>query len=119
MKDYKKEYIPLANKLRREATPWERKLWYEYLCHHPVRFQRQKVIGEYIVDFYAAKARLVIELDGGGHFTPEEENHDTLRTAYLESVGLRVIRISNSDIDRHFETVCDYIDQAAKDGLSR
>ncbi|MCI6096959.1 MAG: DUF559 domain-containing protein [Clostridiales bacterium] len=71
MKDYNKENIPLAKTLRKNMTPWERKLWYDFLRYYPVRFQRQKAIGNYIADFYCAKARLVIELDGGGHYTAE------------------------------------------------
>ena len=66
MIEYDKRNIPRAKELRKNMTPWERKLWYEYLRQYPVRFQRQKAIGEYIADFYCAKARLVIELDGGG-----------------------------------------------------
>ena len=71
MKDYNKENIPLAKTLRKNMTPRERKLWYDFLRYYPVRFQRQKAIGNYITDFYCAKARLVIELDGGGHYTAE------------------------------------------------
>ena len=65
MKDYHKDNIPLAKTLRKNMTPWERRLWYDFLRNYPVRFQRQKAIGNYIADFYCAKARLVIELDGG------------------------------------------------------
>ena len=57
-------------------TPWERKLWFDFLRNYPVRFQRQKAIGDHIVDFYCAKAGLVIELDGGGHYTPEQAEKD-------------------------------------------
>ena len=91
-------------------TPWERKLWYQYLRDYPIRFQRQKAIGEYIVDFYCAKAGLVVELDGGGHYTPEQMKADAVRTAKLESMNLRVIRICNLDIDRNLRGVCEYID---------
>ena len=67
MKAYNKENISLAKALRKNMTPWERKLWYEFLRSYPLRFQRQKAIGNYIADFYCAKARLVLELGGGGH----------------------------------------------------
>lgn len=53
-------------------TPWERKLRYDFLRSHLVHFQRQKAIGNYIADFYYAKARLVIELDGGEHYMPQQ-----------------------------------------------
>ena len=91
-------------------TPWERKLWYEYLRYYPVRFQRQKAIGNYIADFYCAKARLVIELDGGGHYTAEQAEKDGDRTKELEAMDLTVLRICNLDIDRDFRSVCEYID---------
>ncbi len=96
-------------------TPWERKLWYDYLRSYPVRFQRQKAIGNYIVDFYCAKARLVVELDGGGHYTAKQIEKDEVRTAELESMNLRVVRICNLDINRNFRGVCEYIDLAVKD----
>ena len=82
-KDYNKENIPLAKTLRKNMTPWERKLWYDFLRYYPVRFQRQKAIGNYIADFYCAKARLVIELDGGGHYTAELAKKDEMRTKDL------------------------------------
>ena len=91
-------------------TPWERKLWYEYLRFYPVRFQRQKAIGDYIVDFYCARARLIVELDGGGHYTPEQTEADKRRTAALEAMNLKVIRICNADVARNFPGVCCFID---------
>ena len=114
MKDYNKENIPLAKTLRKNMTPWERKLWYDFLRDYPVRFQRQKAIGNYIADFYCAKARLVIELDGGGHYTAELAKKDEMRTKDLESMNLTVVRICNLDIDRNFRGVCEYIDLTVK-----
>ena len=96
--------------LTENMTPWERKLWYEFLRDYPMRFQRQKAIGNYIVDFYCAKMGLVIEIDGGGHYTAEQTEKDNLRTKDLESMKLTVIRICNLDIDRNFRGVCEYID---------
>ncbi len=117
MKDYNKENIPLAKVLRKNMTPWERKLWYDFLKDYPVRFQRQKAIGNYIVDFYCAKASLVLELDGGGHYTTKQAEKDQIRTKALEAMNLKVVRICNLDIDRNFRGVCEYIDLAVK-GLS-
>ena len=114
MKAYNKANIPLAKTLRKNMTPWERKLWYEYLRSYPVRFQRQKAIGDYIADFYCAKARLIIELDGGGHFTPEQRDADAVRTNALEAMDLTVLRISNLDIDHNFRGVCEAIDLAVQ-----
>ena len=114
MKDYNKENIPLAKTLRKNMTPWERKLWYDFLRYYPVRFQRQKAIGNYIADFYCAKVRLVIELDGGGHYTAELARKDEMRTKDLASMNLTVVRICNLDIDRNFSGVCEYIDLTVK-----
>ena len=110
MKEYNKANIPLAKALRKNMTPWERKLWYDFLRTYPVRFQRQKANGNYIADFYCAKARLVIELDGGGHYTEEQAEKDAARTKELESMNLTVLRICNLDIDRNFRGVCEHID---------
>ena len=118
MLKYEKENIPLAKTLRKNMTPWERKLWYMFLKNYPIRFQRQKAIDNYIADFYCAKARLVIELDGGGHYTDEKIVQDEKRTANFEKYGLKVIRILNSDVDKNFEGVCDFIDVNVKN-LSR
>ena len=115
MKQYNQSNIPLAKQLRKNMTPWERKLWYLFLRTYPVRFQRQKVIGNYIVDFYCAQAGLALELDGGGHYEPEQAEKDRRRTADLESMGLRVLRLCNTDIDRQFREVCTYIDMAVKE----
>ena len=108
MKAYNKANIPLAKTLRKNMTPWEQKLWYGFLRNFPLRFQRQKAIGNYIVDFYCAKARLVIELDGGGHYTTENINKDAVRTKELERMQLTVLRVCNLDIDRNFNGVCEY-----------
>ena len=117
MKAYNKENIPLAKVLRKNMTPWERKLWYDFLRSYPVRFQRQKAIGNYIVDFYCAKARLVLELDGSGHYTPEPAWKDEQRTNDLRSLNLTVVRICNLDIDRNFCGVCEYIDHWVQNSL--
>ncbi len=95
-------------------TPWERKLWYRFLRTYPVRFQRQKCIDNYIVDFYCFRAKLVIELDGSGHFFPEKEEKDRQRTKVLESYGLKVLRFCNTDIDKNFYGVCTVIDSEVK-----
>ncbi len=105
MKEYNKSNIPLAKALRKNMTPWERKLWYEFLRSYPIRFQRQKAIGNYIVDFYCAKADLAIELDGGGHYTAEQIEKDKMRTKELEKMNLTVIRVCNLDIDNNFRGV--------------
>ena len=117
MKEYNKSNISLAKTLRKNMTPWERKLWYEFLRYYPVRFQRQKSIGNYIVDFYCAKARLVVELDGGGHYLEKQIDYDKIRKTELESMNLTVLRICNLDIDKNFNGVCEYIDNSVKKSL--
>ncbi|MBR6556712.1 MAG: endonuclease domain-containing protein [Clostridia bacterium] len=117
MKAYNKENIPLAKVLRKNMTPWERKLWYNFLRNDPVRFQRQKAIGNSITDFYCAKARLVIELDGSGHYTPEQARKDEQRTNELKAMNLAVVRICNLDIDRNFCGVCEYVDRLVQNSL--
>ena len=108
-----------AKVLRKNMTKEERHLWYDFLRIYPVRFLRQKVLGKYIVDFYSAEARLVIELDGSQHFESKGLLDDRKRTAYLEQYGLTVIRIPNNEVNRNFAGVCEYIDTAVKQSLSQ
>ena len=117
MKPYNKSNIPHAKELQKNMTPWERKLWYLFLRRYPVRFQRQKAIGNYIADFYCAKAQLVIELDGSGHFQKQQEAYDKQRSIALSQMGIKTIRINNIDIDRHFKVVCETIDLAVRRSL--
>ncbi|MBR5774349.1 MAG: endonuclease domain-containing protein [Clostridia bacterium] len=114
---YNRKNIPLARNMRKNMSPWERKLWYEFLRDYPVRFQRQKAIGNYIADFYCAKARLVLELDGGGHYTQKQIDRDKTRTKELQKFNLTVIRICNIDITQNFYGVCEYIDSIIKESL--
>ncbi|KFI52587.1 endonuclease domain-containing protein [Bifidobacterium biavatii] len=111
MREYDKTNTPIAKQLRRNMTPWERKLWYRFLNTHMLRWQRQTPIGRYIVDFYCAKARLVVELDGGGHYTVEQQAKDAKRTKDLEAEGLLVLRFANNQVDRMFNEVCVKIDR--------
>ena len=117
MKQYNKNNIPLAKELRKNMTSQERKLWYEFLRNYKERFQRQKSIGNYIADFYCAKAGLIIELDGGGHYFPMQIEKDTKRTEDLNKMNLKVIRICNLDVDNNFEGVCEYIDMVVNSSL--
>ncbi len=117
MLKYNKSLIAYAKDLRKNMTPWEIKLWNNFLRNYPVRFQRQKVIDNYIVDFYCAKARLVIELDGGGHYTEEQIQYDINRTKTLEKYGLKVLRVCNVEVDNNFYAVCTHIDREVKQSL--
>lgn len=108
-----------ARNLRKEMTKEERHLWYDFLRTYPVRFLRQKVIDNYIVDFYCAKAGLIVELDGSQHCEADGLLHDKIRTERLGQRGLTVIRIPNNGVFRNFEGVCQYIDAAVKESLHR
>ena len=109
---------PLATILRKNMTPWERKLWYCFLKEYPVRFQRQKCIDNYIVDFYCFRAKIIVELDGGGHYNLISQQKDNQRTKVLEQYGLKVIRFCNLDIDKNFYGVCTVIDEEVKKRIS-
>ena len=99
-----------ARSLRKNLTPEERHLWYDFLRDYPVKVYKQKIIGSYIVDFYCENARLIIELDGAQHYEPEGEDYDTQRSRYLESLGLQVVRFSNAEVNKNFAGVCTMID---------
>ena len=103
---YNEEYKPLAQKLRKEMTRQEKRLWYDFLRDFPLQTRRQKQIGEYIVDFFIAKARLVVELDGSQHYEDDGKAYDERRDAYLRGQGMKVLRFSNLDVDGNFEGVC-------------
>ena len=111
---YNKRLIPVAKQLRKAMTKEERHLWYDFLRDYSVRFKRQNTIGKYIVDFYCAKAKLVIELDGSHHFEDENIEKDLQRTKFLENYGLKVIRIPNNEVNKNFRGVCEYIDNEVR-----
>ena len=113
------ELVSVAKMLRNNMTKEEKHLWYDYLRTYPVRFSRQKVLGKYIADFYSAEAKLIVELDGSQHYTAEGKSEDQERTDFLEKYGLKIIRISNMDVNRNFEGVCVYIDKMVRQSLSQ
>lgn len=108
-----------AQQLRRNMTREERHLWYDFLKTYPVQFKRQYPIGKYIVDFFCFQAKLVLELDGSQHRTPEEIAYDSKRTAFLEQEGFYILRLSNRDVMERFRAVCDTVDLAVNDRLNR
>ena len=95
-----------SQKLRCEMTKEESALWYGFLKKLDVTFHRQKVFGHYILDFYCARNKLAIEIDGGQHRTREHYEYENRRTDYLNSHGVRVIRFSNVEVRDNFEGVC-------------
>ena len=119
--DYKhnKALVPNAKNLRKNMTKEERHLWYDFLRSYPIKFLRQKILGKYIVDFYCAEAKLIVELDGSQHFEEKGMEYDTERTNYLKQYGIRVLRIPNNEVNQNFSGVCKYIDLAVKQSLSQ
>ena len=114
---HNKNIVPTARMLRKNMTREEKHLWYDFLRTYPVKFSRQKVLGKYIADFYSARAKLVIELDGSGHYTEEGRKHDAERTQFLEEYGLTIVRIPNAQINKNFIGVCQYIDIIVRKAL--
>ena len=108
-----------AKILRNNMTKEEKHLWYDYLKKCPTKFSRQKVLGRYIADFYSAKAKIVIELDGAQHFEKENRIYDEKRTEFLEQNGLKIIRIPNGEINTNFEGICRYLDEQIEQSLSQ
>ncbi len=103
-----------ARKLRKEMTPQEKRLWYDFFKGCNYRILKQKIIGRFIVDFYCAAAKLAIEIDGSQHLTEEGIVKDEERTEILKLYGIAAIRFSNYEVDTDFEAVCNKIDQLVK-----
>lgn len=100
-----------AKQLRRDMTPEERKLWYLFLRKYPIKIYKQRIIDNFIVDFYCASAKLVIEIDGSQHYTEDGEAHDAERSNFIKSHDLMVLRFSNYDVNNHFSSVCEEINK--------
>ncbi len=116
---HNKSLVSNARNLRKNMTKEERHLWYDFLRSYPIKFLRQKILGNYIVDFYCAEANLIIELDGSQHYESRETEKDAIRTAFLEQYGACVLRIPNNEVNKNFAGVCEYIDLAVKQSLHR
>ncbi len=104
---YNKKLVENSRALRKNMTKEERHLWYDFLKDLPITVHRQKVIGKYIVDFYIADAKLVIELDGSQHY--EDPDYDAKRDAYLQEKGLTVLHFPNNMASENFRGVCEEI----------
>lgn len=105
-----------SQELRKNMTREERQLWYHLLCRLPVPVKRQKVIGEYIVDFYIPQYKVVIEVDGRQHSRSQNRISDAERDKYLAELGIRVLRYKNIDVNTRYNIVADNI--LAKLGLT-
>ena len=98
-----------AQNLRKNMTPEEKHLWYDFLKHLPITVNRQKVIENYIVDFYIHEAKIVIEIDGIQHKAKDARKKDEKRDLDLNELDIKVLRYSNEDINKRFATVCNDI----------
>ena len=98
-----------AKSLRKNMTKEERHLWYDFLKTLPITVNRQKVVGNHIVDFYIASAKIVIEIDGSQHYEEKGIENDAKRDAFLNGLGIKVLRYSNLDVNQKFESVCENI----------
>ena len=119
MENYNSKLKNNARVLRKNMTKEEKHLWYDFLRDYPIKFTRQKPIGNYIADFYCFRAKLVVEHDGSQHYSDTGMTYDSARNNYMEQTGLKVIRISNLDIWNNFNGVCEYIDKITKSRLNR
>lgn len=105
-KTQNKKLSPIAKVLRKNMTNEEKHLWYDFLRNLSVGFKRQKVINNYVVDFYCPKEKLIIELDGSQHYSEEGKEKDKERDNELKGLGYRVKRYTNLEINTQFEAVC-------------
>ena len=105
------ELFNIARILRHNMTRQEQHLWYDFLRYYPQKIYKQRIIDNFIADFYCHSARLVIEIDGSQHYTNQGKAHDEARTEILERYGIYVLRFSNEDIDKNFDGVCRMIDK--------
>ena len=106
MKLYVRQLKPRAQEMRKKGTRQENRLWYCFLRDFRPRFTRQRIVGAYILDFYCGKEKVAVELDGVHHYEQEVMEYDEIRTMYLNELGIKVIRIPNSEIDNNFDEAC-------------
>ena len=106
---YNKNFVSNARALRKNMTPEEKHLWYDFLKRLPFNVRRQHNIENYIVDFYIAEKKVAIEVDGGQHMLPEHKEADKQRDAVLANWGILVLRYSNDSIRNNFNTVAEDI----------
>ena len=104
--DYNKKFVGMAQELRKNMTPEEKQLWYQFLKKLPVTVNRQKNIGDFIVDFYISSADIVIEIDGRQHKMKDNAEADRLRDEELGRRGLKVLRYNNQSVRDNFNAVC-------------
>ena len=94
-----------AVEMRKNQTDEEKKVWYQILKGRTPKFHRQRIIGNYIVDFYCPQLRLAIEIDGYQHFYEENIEYDSKRTKYIESQDIYILRFENTEVNKDIEYV--------------
>lgn len=119
LRKHNEKIVKIAKNLRNNATKEERQLWYDFLREYPIKFSRQKIIANYVLDFYCGQAKLAIELDGSQHYSEEGEAYDKIRMEFLARYGITVLRIANNQVTQNFEGVCRYIDSVVSKTLGR
>jgi very-short-patch-repair endonuclease len=108
---YNPELKDRARELRKNMTEPEKKLWFNFLRNHTATFLRQKPLDNFIVDFYCAKYKLIIEIDGDSHYSEEGPLYDKRRTLALAGHGLHVLRFTNTEVMQNFEGVCEEVEK--------
>ena len=114
----KKNY-QLAKNLRNNATKEEKHLWYDFIKGYKIKFHLQIIIGDYIVDFFSPKSKLVIEIDGSQHYAPMGIERDRIRTNYLNSLDIKILRFTNIDINSNFISVCQTIEEESLNRMQK
>ena len=112
-----KKQKPIRKLLKNFPTPWEQKLW-NHLKGRQLdgfKFRRQHGIEKYVVDFYCPKVKLIVELDGSGHLTPQKIREDKERDKILKELGYHILRFYNNDIDENLEGVLKIISDSCKE----
>jgi len=109
---YNRQLVEKAKELRKNMTPAEKRLWYDYLRTFKFRVLRQRAIDNFIVDFFCSQLKLVIEVDGESHFTDDGKDYDWERTKILEGYGLKVLRFTNDEVLQDWEGVCRRIEES-------
>ena len=104
-----KELKPPSRELRTNSTKQENHLWYDFLRDFTPRFTRQRIVNNYILDFYCHEIKLAIEVDGSHHYEEDSIEYDNARTEYLNGLGIEVVRFTNKDINKRFAGVCEKI----------
>ena len=119
MLSYREDLKPKAQNLRKNMTPEEKHLWFDFLKAYPIQFRRQKPVNQYILDFYCSKAKLAIELDGSQHYETDVQKYDEERTKFLEEQGIEVLRFTNLEIKQHFPEVVKLIEEKVKERVGK